>query len=94
MPTAVARTQRTEARLRPDQKSRIERAARMRGQSLSDFMVQHADHAAKQIIEEERVWKLTEADSKAFVAALLKPPVPNPRLKAAMARFKKSLAVV
>jgi hypothetical protein len=44
MPLAQ-RTQRAEARLLPEQKERIERAARLKGVSLSDFMVQNADEA-------------------------------------------------
>ena len=40
------RTQRTEARLLPEQKKRIEQAASLKGLSVSDFIVQHADEAA------------------------------------------------
>jgi uncharacterized protein (DUF1778 family) len=92
MPAAATKSLRTEARLRPDQKRRIERAASLRGQSVSDFMVQQSDQAAKEIIQEETVWKLSERDSKAFVEALLNPPGPNAYLKAAAARHKKALS--
>jgi uncharacterized protein (DUF1778 family) len=60
--------------------------------SVSDFIVQHSDQAAKNIIQEELEWKLSEADSIAFVKALLHPPGPNARLKAAAARYKKALS--
>ena len=91
MPATASRTERIEARLRPIQKERIERAAELRGMSVSDFMVQHAESAAKQVMEEERAWKLSERDQRAFVKALLNPPGPNAKLKAAAARYKKAL---
>jgi len=76
-----------ESRVRPEQKSRIEMAAYLRGQSVSDFMVQHADQAAMEVIEQERVWKVSERDSIAFVEALMNPPEPNERLRREMKEF-------
>jgi uncharacterized protein (DUF1778 family) len=74
------RTERAEARLRPDQKARIERAAQLKGLSVSDFMVQHAEEAAIRTIEQYETWTVTERDREAFIAALLNPPEPSPRL--------------
>jgi uncharacterized protein (DUF1778 family) len=90
MPVA-SRTQRTEARLLPDQKSRIERAARIKGLSLSDFIVQNADEAAIRTIQQHENWTLTAQDRDAFVSALLNPPRPGARLKAAAKRYKQRL---
>jgi uncharacterized protein (DUF1778 family) len=84
MAQVSARTERTEARLRPDQKARIERAANLKGLSVSDFMVQHADEAAIRTIEQHETWMLTERDREVFLAALLNPPAPSPRLLAAI----------
>jgi uncharacterized protein (DUF1778 family) len=81
---ASQRTERTEARLRPDQKARIERAANLKGLSVSDFMVQHADEAAIRTIEQHESWLLTERDREVFLAALMNPPDPSPRLLAAI----------
>jgi len=72
--------QRIEARIRPDQKRRIERAASIRGTSVSDFIVQNADDAAKRTIEEHEVWRLNEAQSIAFVEACLNPGRPGKAL--------------
>jgi uncharacterized protein (DUF1778 family) len=83
------RTERTEARLLPEQKKRIERAARIKGLSLSDFIVQHADEAARKTIQEHTVWVLGDRDRDVFVQALLNPPRPNSRLKQAFRRYKK-----
>lgn len=85
---ATLRTERTEARLLPEQKARIELAARLRGLSLSDFMVQHADEAAVRTIEQQTAWTLAAADRDAFVGALMDPPAPSARLKAAARRYK------
>jgi uncharacterized protein (DUF1778 family) len=83
------RTERTEARLLPEQKKRIERAARLKGISLSDFIVQHADEAAIRTIQLHTSWTLEERDRDVFVRALLNPPEPSPRLKAAVKRYRK-----
>jgi len=83
------RTERTEARLLPEQKKRIERAARLRGLSLSDFIVQHADEAARKTIQEHTSWVLGDRDRDIFVQALLNPPKPSTRMKEAVRRYKK-----
>jgi uncharacterized protein (DUF1778 family) len=44
---------RVEARLNLEQKRRIEYAARLKGTSLSDFMVLSADDAAARTIQEQ-----------------------------------------
>jgi uncharacterized protein (DUF1778 family) len=88
MPTAL-RTQRTEARLLPDQKKRIERAACIKGVSLSDFIVQNADEAAIRTIQQHESWALEARDRDFFVAALLRPAQPSARLKSAAKRFRE-----
>jgi uncharacterized protein (DUF1778 family) len=86
------RTERTEARLLPEQKKRIERAARLKGLSLSDFMVQHADEAARKTIQEHTSWVLGDRDRDVFVQALLNSPKPSSRMKQAVRRYKKHAA--
>ncbi|MGA2169637.1 MAG: DUF1778 domain-containing protein [Terracidiphilus sp.] len=83
------RTERTEARLLPEQKKRIERAARLKGLSLSDFIVQHADEAAIKTIQLHASWTLEDRDRDVFVRALLNPPEPSARMKAAVKRYKQ-----
>jgi uncharacterized protein (DUF1778 family) len=89
MATATLRTERTEARLLPEQKKRIERAAAIKGLSLSDFMVQNADEAAVRTIEQHTSWTLGTKDRDALVRALLHPSKPSRRLAAAAGRYKK-----
>ena len=87
---AVAlRTQRTEARLLPEQKKRIERAANIKGVSLSDFLVQNADEAAIRTIQQHESWTLEAQDRDLFVEALLNPSEPSARLKSAAKRYKE-----
>lgn len=83
------RTQRTEARLLPDQKKRIEQAACIKGISLSDFMVQSADEAAIRTIQQHESWTLETQDRDSFVQALLHPAGPSARLKAAAKRYRQ-----
>ena len=82
------KTDRVEARLNPDQKRRIEYAATLKGTSVSDFLVSSADDAAVRAIEQHEVWTLTERDRAVFVKALLRPPAPSPRMKAAARRYR------
>jgi len=83
------RTERTEARLLPEQKKRIERAASLKGLSISDFIVQHADEAAVRTIQLHTTWTLEDRDRDVFVQALLDPPAPSARMKAAVKRYRK-----
>ncbi|MGB6687413.1 MAG: DUF1778 domain-containing protein [Terracidiphilus sp.] len=87
--TLALRTERTEARLLPEQKERIERAASIKGLSLSDFIVQHADAAAIKTIQLHTSWTLEDRDRDVFVQALLNPPKPGGRMKAAVKRYKQ-----
>lgn len=88
MPQSGLRTQRTEARLLPEQKMRIERAAMLKGLSLSDFIVQNADEAAIRTIQQHESWTLESRDRDVFVQSLLHPRTPGKRLQAAARRYK------
>ena len=87
--TVALRTKRTEARLLPDQKKRIERAASIKGVSLSDFIVQNADEAAIRTIQQHESWTLETKDRDAFLKALLAPAQPSARLESAARRYKE-----
>jgi uncharacterized protein (DUF1778 family) len=82
------RTERTEARLLPEQKKRIEQAARIKGLSFSDFIVQHADEAAIRTIRLHTTWTLEDKDRDFFVDALRRPAQPGARLKSDAQRYK------
>jgi uncharacterized protein (DUF1778 family) len=81
--------ERIEARIHSEQRRRIERAAALKGTSISDFMVSSADETAKRTIEEHESWTLSGRDREIFVNALLHPPAPNQAMKAAFRSHKK-----
>src|SRR5271154_524707 len=83
------RSQRLEIRATPEQKRLIERAARLRGTSVTDFVVNKLQEAALEIVEETESIRLREEDRKAFFKALIRPPAPTKYAKAAIARYKK-----
>ncbi len=86
------RRERLEARLSPEQKALLERAAALEGRSLTDFVVSNAQAAAVETIERHEVIALTARDSLAFAEALMNPPVPNARLRAAAERHRDLIA--
>jgi len=81
--------ERLEARLTPEQKKHIERAARIRGTSVSDFVVLSAEDAALRVIQQEASLTLSDRAREVFANALLKPPTPGRRLTAAAKRYKE-----
>lgn len=89
--SSAAKSQRLEARITVDQKRRLEYAARLRGASLTDFVVLSATEAANRTVSEQELMRLSERDTRAFVEALLSPPAPSPRLAAAAKRYREGL---
>jgi uncharacterized protein (DUF1778 family) len=87
---AVAlRAERVEIRMTPEQKENIERAASLRGTSVTDFILNEVQPAATATIEEFELLELRNEDRRVFVEALLNPPQPNEAMKAAVARHKQ-----
>ena len=86
-----SKKERLEARLTPEQKEHIERAARIKGTSISDFVVLSADDAAIRAIREQEVLVLNARAREVFAQALLNPPAPGRRLAAAAQRYKERM---
>lgn len=89
---AAGRRERLEARLRPEQKRLLERAAALEGRSLTDFVLASAHAAALETIERHEMIALTARDSQFFVQALMHPPEPNERPRAAARRHRELIA--
>jgi uncharacterized protein (DUF1778 family) len=83
------RSERLEVRTTSDQKRLIERAAELRGTSVTDFVVSNIQAAAAQTIREFESLSLRDEAREIFVKALLNPAEPNEALKAAVARHKQ-----
>jgi uncharacterized protein (DUF1778 family) len=86
---AVQRAERLELRTTPAQKRLIERAAELRGTSVTDFVISNVQIAAAETIKEFESLFLRDEAREIFVKALLNPPEPNEALKAATARHKQ-----
>lgn len=83
-----AKPKRLELRAPADVKSTIERAAKIRGNSVTDFVLNHARDAAVRVIEEYESLRLREEDRAVFFNALMNPPDPSAHAKAAVERYK------
>ena len=81
---------RLEARITREQKAVLMRAAALQGRTLTDFVVHSAQEAAVRVIEVHESIKLGKQDREAFIEALLNPPAPGKRLRAAARRFARS----
>jgi uncharacterized protein (DUF1778 family) len=83
-----AKSDRVEARLSPDERERINRAAEFEGQSVSSFMVTAAVEKADQVISEHTV---TQVPTNYFDQLLraLDEPGPAPQLRRAARRARQ-----
>ena len=82
------RTERLEVRTTSGQKRLIERAAELRGTSVTDFVVSHIQAAAHETIREFESLLLRDQAREVFVKTLLNPPEPKEALKTAAARHQ------
>lgn len=84
---------RVEARLSPEQRERIARAAAFAGESLSAFMVAAAVQRADELIAEESSTVVPTDYFDQLLAALDAPAEPSPRLAAAAKRARRELRI-
>ena len=84
---------RLEARISPETKAMLQKAADLEGRTLTDFVIASVQAEALRVIERHQTLKLSMGDAEAFVDALLNPPQPNDALKAAALRYKQVITV-
>ena len=77
------RNKRLEARVTQAQKDLLVRAATIKGQTITDFVVTCAQEEAKRVLEDYESMILTKHDRDVFVEALLNDMAPCPKLKKA-----------
>lgn len=94
---AVARTKkgstraaRLDIRLNVKAKEKIEQAAVVSHQSLTDFVVTSLLRASEEALERQQMIRLTNRDRNLFLAALEGDVRPNRSLRKAAERFKRS----
>ncbi|HEY9685028.1 MAG TPA: DUF1778 domain-containing protein [Drouetiella sp.] len=81
--------ERIDARLTAEAKQQIDQAAALQGRSTSDFMVQAALKEASQVIEQQRIVRLTVDESVALAQLMCKEPQINKASVEAMRRHNK-----
>jgi uncharacterized protein (DUF1778 family) len=83
------KTARIETRVSADQKELIERAAAYLGRTVSDFVIAHAELAAKKVVEDYERLHLDREQSRVLVEALLSQSSPNKLLQKAVDGHRK-----
>jgi uncharacterized protein (DUF1778 family) len=87
--TAAKTRERIDVRLRREQKEFIEKAAHIKGLTITDFIIQNAVEKAQSTIREYEAWTLEQPDAELFAEALATPPSLGPRLADAAKRYKE-----
>lgn len=88
-PASTRKAERLEARLTPDLKELLLRAAALEGRSLTDFVVDAAATAARNLIQEYEIIRLSRRDQEAFVKAMMNPPKATKKQKALGRWYRK-----
>nr|WP_225784409.1 DUF1778 domain-containing protein [Xenophilus sp. Marseille-Q4582] len=71
-------------RIRPEDRSLIDRAAKSRGKNRTDFVLDAARMAAEEALLDQALIAVSPQAYAAFVARLDMPPQPNERLRQTM----------
>jgi uncharacterized protein (DUF1778 family) len=76
-PKAAEETTRVSPRLPTSVVERMKRAAALRGVESRTFIIEALERLSKEVIEEEQVWQLRDAQAKKVAGLLAKPPKPS-----------------
>lgn len=83
------RAARLDIRLNPQAKEKIEQAAVVSHQSVTDFVVTSLIRASEEALERQQMIRLTNRDRDLFLAALDTGVRPNRTLRKAAEKFKR-----
>ena len=87
-----APTARLEARVPRTLKQTLEKAAAVTGHStLTSYVLYTLQTSAQAVIDQHERARLSAAESKTFVEALLSPPAPKESLKTAFTRYRSKV---
>ena len=88
MPKALTdmSTARLEARIPAHVYDQMQRAARLRGMTLTAYILATAGEDARRAVEDAEIMRLARDDQMRFAEALSNPPKPNARLARAAKR--------
>lgn len=86
-----SKDQRLAARISQENKKLLEYAARLKGITLTDFLVSSAYEEAVRTIQQYQTITLSPEESMRFARQLLNPPSPNPYLQQAFMEYQASV---
>jgi len=92
MPTS-AKTERLEARVPVSLKKVIQRAAHLKGLTLTDFVIASLDRSAREAVREQETMTLNAADSLRVAKLLIHPPKPTAALRQAFRRHSATVSM-
>jgi len=84
---------RIDLRVTSSQKDLLEKAAALKGLSLSAYLLSHGLEAAMADLTDYQTLVLSDRDRDLFLALLEDPPPPNPALTKAMQKFQQNYEV-
>jgi uncharacterized protein (DUF1778 family) len=85
-PQVEAETARLEARIPVQVYDQMQRAARLRGLTLTGYLIATAGEDARRVVEDAEIMRLAREDQIRFAEALINPPKPNEWLSRAAKR--------
>jgi uncharacterized protein (DUF1778 family) len=85
-------TARLEARVPVHVYEQMQRAAKLRGMTLTGYLIATAGEDARRTVEDADVLRLATEDQVRFAKALIDPPAPNARLARAAKRHADLIA--
>lgn len=88
----TGKSARLEARIPEQVYSRLQRAAELRGMTLTGYLIATAGEAARREVEAADILHLSRQDQIRFAQALIDPPKPSARLKKAARRHAALVA--
>ena len=80
---ALEETARLEARIPAHIYDQMQRAAKLRGMTLTGYLLATAGEDARRVVEEAEIMRLARQDQIRFAEALVTPPKANDRLRRA-----------
>jgi uncharacterized protein (DUF1778 family) len=80
----VPKSEKLDLRLTPEAKQKLAAAAKAKHCSVTDFVLRSAIDRADEVLSDQRLFFLDDAQWQAFQAALDAPPLDNPRLRRLM----------
>ena len=85
-PKVEAETARLEARIPAQIYDQMQRAAELRGMTLTGYLIATAGEDARRVVEDSEIIRLAREDQIRFAEALINPPKSNERLARAAKR--------